>query len=281
MFVKRVAVVGAGTMGAEIAYLAANAGIPVVLTDVDRHALERAETHIADLFTARVNRGRLTADEAEARRQNFSVATDFRALSDVSLAIEAVSEREDLKQAVFRELDDLLPPLSLIVSNTSSLSISALARATRRPDRVAGFHFFYPAHVMKLVEVVRGDDTSRDTVDTLCRVAEEWRKLPVVVQDTPGFVVNRVLMAAMAEVLRFQEDTALPYREIDEAVVRARLAPLGPFVLADALGLDVILAVADSLARHYGDRFGLASQLRELVAAGRLGLKSGGGFYSY
>ncbi|MCY0900142.1 MAG: 3-hydroxyacyl-CoA dehydrogenase family protein [Firmicutes bacterium] len=281
MYVKRLAVIGAGTMGADIAYVAANAGIPVVLKDVQQEVLDRAQRHIYDLFENRVKRGRITGEQAEARRQHIQYTTENGLLSDVSLAIEAVSENLDLKKSVFRELDQVLPPLSLIASNTSALPISALASVTGRPDRVAGFHFFFPAHMMKLIEIVQGEETSRETVETLRRLAEELRKIPVLVKDSPGFIVNRVLMAAMAEVLRFQEETGVSYADIDQAVARAKIAPMGPFVLADALGLDVTLEVAETLAAHYGERFGPANQLQQLVKQGHLGIKSGHGFYAY
>jgi len=154
-----------------------------------------------------------------------------------------------------------------------------MARATGRPERVAGFHFFFPAHVMRLVEVVQGPETADDTVSTLLRVAEEIRKLPVIVRDVPGFVVNRVLMRVMAEVFRFQEATGLPLEALDRAVEEAKAAPMGPFRLADALGLDVALDVAETLVGAYGERFRPGDALVRAVTEGRLGQKTGRGFY--
>lgn len=281
VYIKRVAVVGAGTMGADIAYVVASAGIPVVMRDVDAAQLERARAHIDELFQARVGRGRLSAPEADSLKGFVTYTDQEQALADVSMAIEAVSEDMALKKKVFRDLDRILPKLSLIVSNTSALSITDLARATHRPDRVAGFHFFFPAHMMRLIEVVAGEDSSAETIDTLMRFAEEIRKIPIRVKECPGFVVNRVLAASMAEVLRFQEDTGVPYQEIDQAVMKAGTAPMGPFVLADALGLDVALEVARTLTAAYGDRFRPGTQLEALVAQGHLGLKTKQGFYSY
>ncbi len=281
MYIKRTAVIGSGTMGADIAYVIANAGIPVVIKDVSEDALEKAKAHIDDLFQTRVGRGRMSPEDVQNRKENMTFTTSNEDLKDVSLAIEAVSENMRVKQAVFRELDQVLPPLSIIASNTSALSVTELAGMTGRPERVAGFHFFFPAHMMKLIEVISGQSTSQETLDTLRRFAEEIRKIPVSVKECPGFVVNRVLMASMAEVLRFQHETQIPYQEIDQAVTKAGLAPMGPFVLGDALGLDVALEVARTLTAAYGDRFQAGPQLEALVAEGHLGLKSGRGFYSY
>ncbi|PSR22612.1 MAG: 3-hydroxyacyl-CoA dehydrogenase [Sulfobacillus acidophilus] len=281
MYIKQVAVIGAGTMGADIAYVMANAGIPVIVKDVDESALTRAQAHIADLFQARVARGRISAADAQGRRDLITMTTADAALVEATLAIEAVSEDMRVKKRVFQDLDRILPPLSLIVSNTSALSISELASVTGRPQRVAGFHFFFPAHLMKLVEVISGQKTSADTIETLRRLAEEIRKIPVSVKECPGFVVNRVLMASMAEILAFQQETQVPYSEIDQAVVKSGIAPMGPFMLADALGLDVALEVNRTLFQAYGDRFRPAPQLEALVEKGHLGLKTKQGFYSY
>jgi 3-hydroxyacyl-CoA dehydrogenase len=281
MYIKRVAVIGSGTMGSDIAYVVANAGIPVILKDVDEAALRRAQDHIGDLFQTRVARGRISAAEAQSRRELIALTTSDDALGTVTLAIEAVSEDMSLKKRVFRDLDRVLPPLSLIASNTSALSISELASVTSRPDRVAGFHFFFPAHMMKLVEVISGQKTSADTIETLRRLAEEIRKIPVSVKECPGFVVNRVLMASMTEILAFQQETQVPYSEIDQAVTKSGIAPMGPFMLADALGLDVALEVARTLHQAYGERFQPAPQLAALVAQGHLGLKTKQGFYAY
>jgi len=268
-------------MGADIAYVIANAGIPVIIKDVAEDALDKAKVHVADLFQTRIARGRMTPDDALNRQGYMTFTTKNDDLRDVSLAIEAVSENMQVKKRVFQELDQVLPVLAIIASNTSALSITELAAVTSRPERVAGFHFFFPAHMMKLIEVISGNQTSGETLDTLRRFAEEIRKIPVSVKECAGFVVNRVLMASMAEVLRFQDETGVPYQEIDQAVTRAKAAPMGPFVLGDALGLDVALEVAQTLTEAYGDRFKPGPQLEALVSQGHLGLKSGQGFYSY
>jgi len=279
MFVERVGIVGGGTMGADIATVFLLAGIPVVLRDIDDERLARARDHIEHRFDERVKRGRLSQAEAGRRLGGLRATVSWEAFRDVDLAIEAVPEKMALKQTVLKELDRVCAPLAILATNTSALSIAEMARATGRPERVAGFHFFFPAHVMRLVEVVQGPETADDTVSTLVRVAEEIRKLPVIVRDVPGFVVNRVLMRAMAEVFRFQEATGLPLEALDRAVEEAKAAPMGPFRLADALGLDVALDVAETLVGAYGERFRPGDALVRAVTEGRLGQKTGRGFY--
>jgi 3-hydroxybutyryl-CoA dehydrogenase len=281
VYIETAAVIGAGTMGADIAYCFAVAGVPVVLRDVSEPQLEHARAHLEELMARRVRRGRLTAAEAERRLALVRYTRELAVLRDVDLAVEAVPEDMDLKRRVMEELDRWLAPIALIASNTSALSITALGQATGRPERVAGFHFFFPAHTMRLIEVVAGRDTAEETVDSLVRVAEDIHKLPIRVRECPGFVVNRVLTRAMAEVFRYQEETGASAEDIDRRITEAGAAPMGPFRLADALGLDVALEVARTLEEAYGERFRAGRALVDLVAAGHLGVKSGQGFYRY
>ena len=281
MYVKKVAVVGAGTMGADIAYNFAIANIPVVLRDIDSKILAKAQEHIRDVMKGRVAKGRLSTAEMEKRLEKIQFSTQDEDLLDVSLAIEAVPESLPLKQKVFQELDRLLPPLAILASNTSALSITEMANVTIRPERVAGMHFFYPAHTMRLVEVIAGTETDKDVTATLVRLSEELRKIPVVVHECPGFVVNRVLMASLAEVLRFKEEQHLSPQDIDGVVTTRKLSPMGPFVLADALGLDVAWDVSQILQKAYGERFNPGDELGALVRQHHLGVKTGQGFYSY
>ncbi|MHB1610089.1 MAG: 3-hydroxyacyl-CoA dehydrogenase family protein [Sulfobacillus sp.] len=281
MYIKKVAVIGAGTMGADICYSIATAGIPVVLRDVSEDVLTRARQHIQELFDGRVARNKMSAADALDRMSFIVFSSNLDDMKDVTVAIEAVTEKMKVKQAVFRELDQILAPMALIVSNTSALSITELAQATRRPERVAGMHFFYPAHMMKLVEVIAGEKTSDETLYTVMRLAEEIRKIPVKVKECPGFVVNRVLMASMAEVLRFKEERGIDAATIDQVVAKNKIAPMGPFMLADALGLDVAYEVAQTLYQTLGDRFKPSDELKQLVLQGHLGVKTGQGFYSY
>ena len=186
----------------------------------------------------------------------------------------------EIKQAVFAELDEVTPGHAILASNTSSLSITEMGEATLRPDKVVGFHFFYPASVMPLVEIVEGDDTSAETVQAALNFAQAIRKQPITCGEVPGFVVNRILNSAVGEIWRAQEEQGLSIKKIDEAVGGANVAPMGPFFLVDLLGLDTVLHVAEHLNESYGDRFYVHEGMKKLVADGKLGAKSGGdGFY--
>jgi 3-hydroxyacyl-CoA dehydrogenase len=209
------------------------------------------------------------------------ITEDPAALSDVDLAVEAVPERMELKRRVVEDLDRRLPPLSLIASNTSALAISELGDATARPDRVAGFHFFYPAHTMRLIEIVAGRKTSRETLDALSRLAEEMHKLPIRVREGPGFVVNRILSRSLAEVFRYQEESGDTPEHIDAVMKGSGAVPMGPYQLTDQLGLDVALEVQRTMEAAYGERFRPGALLVDKVAEGHLGVKTGEGFYRY
>jgi enoyl-CoA hydratase / 3-hydroxyacyl-CoA dehydrogenase len=289
MFVFKAAVVGAGTMGGQIAQTIASAGIPVVLKDVDDDLVEAGLTEARKVTRNQVGklveRGRL--DEEAAGVQVAGVldrirgTTEYEGFGDVDFAIEAVPERIEIKRAVFGELDAVTPGHAILASNTSSLSITEIGEATSRPDKVCGFHYFYPASVMRLVEIVEGDDTEAETLTTSVAFAQAIRKMPITCAEVPGFVVNRILNSAMSEVWRMQEEQGLSIKGIDEAVTGARTAPMGPFQLADLLGLDTILHVAEYLDASYPGRMYVHEGLRRLVADGRLGAKSGGeGFYA-
>jgi 3-hydroxyacyl-CoA dehydrogenase len=195
--------------------------------------------------------------------------------------IEAVPERMDVKQAVFAELDEATPGHAVLSSNTSSLSISEMGEVTSRPDKVVGFHFFYPASVMRLIEVVEGEDTSPDTVQAAANFAQRIRKMPIRCGEAPGFVVNRILTSSVSELWRFQEEEGVEIKEMDRLVGESKAAPMGPFFLADLLGLDTVLHVAEYLRECYGDRFHVHQQMRELVQSGHLGAKTGQGFYEH
>jgi enoyl-CoA hydratase/3-hydroxyacyl-CoA dehydrogenase len=260
MFVSKAAVVGGGTMGGEIAQAIAAADIPVVVKDVEQKFVDAAlETAGSELVTG---------------------TTSYAELGDVDFVVEAVPEKIEIKQAVFAELDAVTPGHAILASNTSSLSITEIGEATLRPDKVVGFHFFYPASVMPLVEVIAGDDTSMETATAAYNFAQAIRKQPIVCGEVPGFVVNRVLMATIGEIWRLQEDQGLSLKAIDEAIAAAKIAPMGPFFLADLLGLDTTLHVAEHLHDSYGESFYVHEGLRGLVADGKLGAKSGGeGFF--
>lgn len=274
-------VVGAGTMGAEIAQAISFAELPVVLVDVSAEALARGRERIEAIYQRRVERGRMTQSQADDRVSLIQFGQDLALLADCDLVIEAVPENLELKQALVERLDAVVSPLCVLGSNTSALSITAMAKASRHPERVLGLHFFFPASVMRLVEVVRGEATSAETVETAVSFVADIRKIPVRVKECPGFVVNRVLMAAMAEVLRYQEESGAGFAEVDGAVLAAGLVPMGPFGLADQLGLDIVHEVQATLTAAYGDRFAGGEAVAERVATGALGVKSGRGFYDY
>jgi 3-hydroxyacyl-CoA dehydrogenase len=225
--------------------------------------------------------------QADADRQLEEVlgritgATEYDGFGDVDFVIEAVPERMDIKQAVFGELDQLTPGHAILASNTSSLSITEMAEATLRPDKVCGFHFFYPASMMRLIEVIEGDDTSQETLQAAANFAQAIRKMPIRCGEVPGFVVNRILNAAVSEVWRVTEEEGLEVEEVDNVIKDSGSVPMGPFFLADLLGLDTVFHVAEHLRESYGERFYVSSRMRELVEAGNLGQKTGKGFYEH
>jgi 3-hydroxybutyryl-CoA dehydrogenase len=281
VYIFKCAVVGAGAMGGEIAQVISWAGLPVILKDVDQAALDRGMAKAREILQRRVDRGKLTEAEMNEKLSLITPSLTYDEFGDVDLVIEAVPEKLSLKQAVFAELDAKCQSTAILATNTSALSITALASATKRPAQVVGFHFFNPASVMKLVEVVAGAQTSAETIDTAMTFAEELRKIPVKVKECAGFVVNRILMAAMIEILRARDEMQLPYEQIDAIVQSRGGVPMGPFLLSDMLGLDVALDVAQTLERAYGPRFSAPKSLRDLVAAGHLGVKTGQGFYPH
>ena len=281
MFVFKAAVVGAGTMGGEIAQTIASADVPVVLKDVEERFVEEGVAKARSLWQAQVDAGKLDAAEMERRAGLITPTTDYAGFGDVDLAIEAVPERMEVKQAVFSELDTVTPGHAILASNTSSLSITEMGEVTSRPDRVVGFHFFYPASVMRLIEIIEGEDSSAETVQTAMSFAQAIRKLPIRCGEAPGFVVNRILNSAVSELWRVQEETGMDISELDRMVADSKVAPMGPFYLSDLLGLDTVLHVAEYLHESMGDRFFVHSGMRKLVAAGNLGAKTGKGFYEH
>jgi enoyl-CoA hydratase/3-hydroxyacyl-CoA dehydrogenase len=288
MFVFKAAVVGAGTMGGEIAQAIAAADIDVVLKDIDQKfvdtGLEKAEAVTKGQLDRLVSKEKLTQEQADARLAEvmgrINGTTDYSEFGDVDFVIEAAPEKMEIKQTVFREIDEATPGHAILASNTSSLSITEMGEATLRPDKVVGFHFFYPASVMPLIEIIEGADTAPETVTAAVNFARKIRKQPITCGEVPGFVVNRILNSAVGEIWRAQEEGGLSIKSIDEGVAAANVAPMGPFVLIDMLGLDTVLHVAEHLRDSYGDSFYVHEGMTKLVADGKLGAKSGGdGFY--
>jgi enoyl-CoA hydratase / 3-hydroxyacyl-CoA dehydrogenase len=288
MFVSKAAVVGGGTMGGEIAQAIAAADIPVVVKDIDQKfvdaAVEKARAVTEGQLARLVKKEKMTQEQADARLAevmgHVTGTTTYEEFGDVDFVIEAVPEQMAIKQAVFRELDAATPGHAILASNTSALSITEIGESTIRADKVVGFHFFYPASVMPLVEVIVGEDTSQETATAAYNFAQAIKKQPIVCGEIPGFVVNRILMATIGEIWRAQEEHGLSLQKIDEAIAAAQVAPMGPFFLTDLLGLDTVLHVAEHLNEAYGESFYVHKGLQNLVGEGKLGAKSGGeGFF--
>jgi 3-hydroxyacyl-CoA dehydrogenase len=287
--VFKAAVAGAGTMGGEIGQVIASAGVPVVLKDVDRkfvdQGLEKAREVTRGQLGGLVAKEKITQEDADRQLEEtlgrITGTTDYDGFGDVDFVVEAVPERMEIKQSVFAELDAVTPGHAVLSSNTSSLSITEMAEATSRPDKVVGFHFFYPASVMRLIEVIEGEETSEETLQAAANFAQAIRKTAIRCAEVPGFVVNRILNASASEIWRAVDEEELDYKEVDKTVQESKAAPMGPYFLADLLGLDTVLHVAEHLRESYGDRFYVSPKMKELVEAGNLGQKTGKGFYEH
>jgi enoyl-CoA hydratase/3-hydroxyacyl-CoA dehydrogenase len=290
MFVFKAAVVGAGTMGGQIAQTIAAAGIPVVLKDIDEKLVQAGLDEARNVTTGQVGKlaekGKITAEQAAAQIEEIvgriHGTTTYEPFGEVDFVIEAVPERMDIKQSVFAELDAATPGHAILASNTSSLSITEIGEATLRPEKVIGFHYFYPASIMPLIEIVEGEETSAETVSAAVTFAQAIRKQPITCAEVPGFVVNRILNSGTSEIWREQEEKGLSIKAIDEGLGGAGVIPIGPYQLINLLGLDTVLHVAEHLVESYGEeRFYVPKGMQKLVADGKLGAKTGGdGFYS-
>jgi len=280
MYIYKAAVVGAGAMGAEIAQTISFSGVPVVLKDVDQPRVDNGIEVIRKIYQRRVDRGKMSVEELAQKMALVTGTTTLDLLKDADLVVEAVPEQLALKKRVFQELDAATPEGAILASNTSSLSISALGGVTKRPHKVIGMHFFYPAHIMKLVEVIPGLDTSEETTADITQFAESLRKLPIRVNECPGFLVNRILMPYLNEAAFCVQGGSVTPKQADEALVAAGF-PMGPFMLVDNLGFDVCREVVQILLDAYGERMQPAAIWEQVYAKGRYGAKSGAGFYLY
>lgn len=274
-------VCGAGTMGIGIAYAAAAIGYEVKLYDLNEEILARGEGIVGKFLVAGVERGKLTEEEADALRGRITLTTDLNLLAGASVVVEAIIERLDVKQDLFRRLEDILAEDAILATNTSSLSVTEIAAGLKHPERVVGMHFFNPAHIMKLVEVIEGFRTSEETMLRTVDLAREIGKTPVRAKDTPGFIVNRVARNFYGEAFRIVGEGAASHEQIDRCMKSVGFR-MGPFELMDLIGIDVNLAVTQSVYDQYFDEARFRPHLiqKKMVESGRLGKKSGGGFYS-
>jgi 3-hydroxybutyryl-CoA dehydrogenase len=280
--IATIGVVGAGTMGAGIAQVAAQAGYDVVLVDLAETWLDRGLATITGNLDRQVEKGRLADTDRDAILARIEGSVKLSHLSGCDLVIEAVTESFATKADVFREVADVTAPGTIIASNTSSISISALAATVPDPGRVAGMHFFNPVPVLTLVEVVRGLQTSDQTIATIRDIAVRMGKSPVEAKDAPGFVANRILMPMINEAVSCLDEGVATAGDIDTVLKLGAAHPMGPLALADLIGIDVCLSIMEVLHHDFGDdKYRPAPLLRRMVAAGRLGRKSGRGFHDY
>jgi 3-hydroxybutyryl-CoA dehydrogenase len=279
---KKVGVVGAGTMGNGIAHVFAQSGWSVSLTDVAAPLCEKALATIRGNFDRQVKKGIVTAEARDAALARIATDTDLGALQGADLVIEAATERQDLKFKLFEDLDRLVQPDAILATNTSSISITSIAARTRRPEMVIGMHFMNPVPVMQLVEVIRGQATSDSTALLVMDIARELGKTPVEVSDYPGFVANRVLMPMINEAVFCLMEGVATAESIDTVMKLGMNHPLGPLALADLIGLDTCLSILEVLHEGLGDdKYRPCPLLKRMVAAGQLGRKTGRGFFSY
>jgi 3-hydroxybutyryl-CoA dehydrogenase len=282
MEIRRVGVVGFGAMGSGIAQACAQAGLDVIVREVDQRAIERGFAAVDGSLARLVKGGRATEADAKAARGRIRPTISLEDMKDCDVVIEAVIEVIEAKREVFGELDRVCKPETILASNTSSLPIVEMAAATKRPDRVAGLHFFNPVAVMQLVEIVRAVTTSDETIESLRGLAQRLGKRGIVCKDTPGFVVNRLMVPYLLGAIRALEQGVATPEEIDDAVKLGLRHPMGPFELLDYTGLDINLHVANVFYDEFKDPSMAAPPLlRRMVAAGHLGKKTGRGFYQY
>jgi 3-hydroxybutyryl-CoA dehydrogenase len=280
--IRQITVIGSGTMGRGIAYLSAAAGYQTFLNDVEDDLLTAAISSIESLLAKGVEKGKISSEDASAARERLQMSTDVEsAAREADLIIEAVPEDFQLKKDLFSQVDLFCGEETILASNTSSISISALAGSVERRDRFAGMHFFNPPHVMRLIEIVAGERTSDATIAELREVALRMKREPIVVRDSPGFATSRLGVAIGLEAIRMLEDEVASAADIDRAMELGYNHPMGPLRLTDLVGLDVRLSIAEYLSSTLGARFEPPQLLRQMVADGLLGRKTGRGFYEW
>lgn len=279
---KKIFVVGAGTMGLDIAQVFSTAGYAVTVYDMTDAIIERSAARLEKGLAKRVEKGKLTEEEKARIIGGIVFTTQYDSAKEADLVIEAIIESAEVKKTVFRNLDGICPEGTVFATNTSSISITEIASATNRPDRCIGMHFFNPATIMKLVEVIRGMATSDETFRAVYALAEDIGKTPVEVAEAPGFVVNRILIPMINEAIGLVAEGVASPQDIDTAMKLGANHPMGPLALGDLVGLDVVLAIMDTIFNETKDsKYRAHPLLRKMVRAGRLGRKTGNGFYQY
>ena len=279
---QKVVVIGGGTLGLDIAQVFARADIPVVVRDITDAIIQASEGRLVKGLEKLAAKGRLDEARKAAILGRISFTTDLNQAADADLVVEAAIEKLDIKRSIFAELDQICKPETILATNTSSISITAIASATKRADRFVGMHFFNPATAMKLVEVIRGVATSDETFETIYHLSKQIGKEPVEVNEAPGFVVNKIFQPMINEAVGLLETGVASAKDIDTAMKLGANHPMGPLELADLVGLDICLAVMDTLFEETHDpKYRAALLMRKMVRAGQLGRKSGKGFYDY
>lgn len=279
---QNIFIIGAGTMGLDIAQVFAAAGKAVTVRDVSDDVLSRASARLAKGLAKRVEKGKMTEEARASLLDNIAFMTDFAPAREADLVVEAIVENIVVKKEVFGQLDSLCKPSCIFATNTSSISITEIASATGRPDKFIGMHFFNPATVMKLIEIIRGVQTTEETFEAIRALSVEVGKEPVQVAEAPGFVVNRLLIPMINEACFLVEEGVASAEDIDTAMKLGANHPMGPLALGDLIGLDVCLAIMDSLfAETHDSKYRACGLLRKMVRGGLLGRKSGKGFYAY
>lgn len=280
---RRIAVLGAGAMGGGIAQVAAQAGFEVILSDVDRVFVDRAIGRMNNFLSKSVEKGKISAEQKDAVLGRIVPTTGVDSFADADLVIEAIIENLEMKKEAFSKLDQVCKPETCLTTNTSSMSITLIAAATKRPDKVAGMHFFNPPPLMRLVEIIRGYSTSDETVRVVSEVAAKMGKTTVEVKkDSPGFVVNRIFMAQIIEAIRLVEEGVATLEDIDTAVKLGLNYPMGPFELQDYAGVEIGYHVANYFCEEFKDiRWNPPQAMKALIRAGRLGRKTGAGWFDY
>jgi 3-hydroxybutyryl-CoA dehydrogenase len=284
MDIKMIGVLGAGSMGNGIAQVAAQAGYQVVMRDIEDRFVENGLKAIGKFLAKSVEKGKMTEEQKKGVLGRIKGTIRMEDLKDVDFVIEAVFEDLELKKNIFKQLDELIRPGVILTTNTSSMSITEIAMSTKRPDKVAGMHFFNPAPIMKLVEVIRGVHTNDETIHTVMEMTKKMGKEPVEVKkDTPGFIVNRLMIPHMVEAIKMLEEGVASAEDIDKAVKLGLNYPMGPFELMDLTGVDITLHVTEYLYKELNkeSKWSAPTLFKSMVRAGRLGRKTGAGWYKY